>query len=107
MSPSSHNAQVKMKPEKLGRCYELAGMFLFGCDDGAKLVHGATFAFAPAGRKHAWVVLPNGRIFEPTGKMEWDPTQFEKAFLPKVDNSYDFEAMNRNCQQHGHWGPWE
>jgi len=107
MSPSSHIAQVKMKPEKLGECYERAGMFMFTSDDGAKLVHGATFTFQSAGRKHAWVVLPNGRIWEPTGKMEWDPAKFERAFRPQIHNSYEFEAMNRNSQQHGHWGPWE
>lgn len=81
--------------------------FVFEGEDGLTLIHGSTQSFDFQRRGHAWVVLQNGRIWEPISNREWDPEVFETLFRPQIEKTYHFAAMNMNCVQHQHWGPWD
>lgn len=92
---------------RLGRCYELAGIYVLEGDDGLTLVHGSIQGFGNPRLKHAWVELPSDCVWEPATNKKWSKRTFELVFNPVVDVKYDHPALARNTVLFEHWGPWD
>ncbi len=76
----------------------------------AVLVHGA---IRPPGSDeltatylHAWVVLADGQIWEPTQARIWNPRVFEFFMEPVVNNTYSHAEAYAELLRTGHWGHW-
>jgi len=91
--------------ERLGRCYELAGNLAHHNPD-VFLVHGTIQGLRFPRMGHAWVILPDGQVWEPTSNQVWKRDIFQGFFRPQVNKKYDYQAMLRECIRHEHWGPW-
>jgi mRNA-degrading endonuclease RelE of RelBE toxin-antitoxin system len=91
--------------DRLGKCYELAGRYATN-NRGAVLVHGSIQGFDHPRIGHAWVIDPDGEVFEPTSGLHWDPQVFESFYRPKEIERYDEAEARVLMFQSGHWGPW-
>jgi hypothetical protein len=93
-----------------GRCYEMAGAAALWLFD-AELVHGSirvpsSSEHAPP-YLHAWVVLADGQVWEPTQARLWDPRLFWCVMQPVVTNTYTHAELCSVMTRTGHWGPWQ
>lgn len=91
--------------QRLGKCYELAGHFVSRNHD-CTLVHGSIQGFDNPRIKHAWVELPDGRIYEAVAGKVIDAVMYDVFFNPIEDQRYDYMATLRATCQHGYWGAW-
>lgn len=94
-----------------GRCYELAGfaLLLGTAPEGTVLVHGTMDGgpSTPHGRMgHAWLVLPNGLVWEPRFGHIYTPEQWENFASPTVERSYTKKEAAKRMRDEGHWGRW-
>lgn len=114
-------------PSRVGRCYELAGKFLmdrflsagpFGDDssvEGYRLVHGSVITlaygvdpdtFQPRRIGHAWVLGPDGRVWEPI-RDEWiDKARWYGIVQADEEATYDWDSTRRHMLDTGVFGPW-
>ena len=97
-------------PSRQGRCYELAGYAVMSTLAEAVLVHGTIrvpgSSDPTAPYEHAWVVLADGQIWEPTQARLWDAGLFWCVMQPVVANTYTHTQLRRAITRAGHWGPW-
>lgn len=109
---------------RLGRCYELAvkaftGWTQFisqprGVDISrpnlpapVALIHGWWRHPANAvGIHHAWVILEDGRMWEPITGLICDPVLFMNYGSCRVDRTYIETEARINMVKHQHYGPW-
>lgn len=113
---------------RLGRCYELAAQAFSGWEmfeqhnsaltrlpDGSMtprlpapktLVHGTWQGPEPVRIGHAWVVLEDGRIWEPITALICDPVLFHAYSRDEAAWAYDATAVRVNLLKSGHYGPW-
>lgn len=101
---------------RLGRCYELAAKAFIpspglgnpgGVPRPKRLVHGSWHGpDAPARIKHAWVILEDGRIWEPITALICDPDKFSTYCRTEMTWIYSGEAVSRRLIKHRHYGPW-
>lgn len=103
------------KAEHLGRCYELAakrvGMGPNGADfsgyEGATLVHGTIQGAGQPPLGHAWVVEPDGSVWEPATDTVYPAPVFEALYSPTEFVRYEPAEARRWMVKSGHYGPWE
>jgi len=105
--------------ERLGNCYELAAKGLLLMGEGSlllskidlprpsHLVHGSWHGQgAPARIKHAWVVLSDGRIWEPITALIYDADKFNTYCRTEKIAVYSRGEAQHQMFEHRHWGPW-
>lgn len=112
--------------ERLGNCYELAAtafmdyyfnhagvdkalvMEARGVPVPTTLVHGTWSS--PETREHpiahAWVVLSDGRIWEPISALIFDAEKFYSFCEPHDMETYAEHEVRVNMLKHGHYGRW-
>lgn len=94
-----------------GKCYEISGFALASgevVDRYSMLVHGSVHYLTDDKRvDHAWLKLPNGRIWEPISAKEMSETEFELAYSPRVREQYTQYDVIECVREFGHWGPWD
>lgn len=109
---------------RLGECYMLALNAFTGWErwvhrggDGASnttqvpapvaLVHGFwKHPDEPQGIHHAWVILEDGRIWEPITGLICNPVNFMAFGQCRVDRSYDETEARTLMLRYQHYGPW-
>lgn len=92
--------------QRLGRCYELTGNIALH-NSGVELVHGTIQGCGAPRIAHAWVVLPDGSIWEPVTNQVWKKSVFYEFFSAVVRKRYDRQTFLRLAVRHEHWGPWD
>lgn len=92
--------------ENLGHCYELAACKMTD-HAGAILVHGSIQGVDLAPIGHAWVILPNGNVWEPAGEAEYTPEGFAYLFNAREHHKYTREEAAILMLSTGHFGTWE
>jgi hypothetical protein len=96
---------------RLGRCYEMAGAAVLWTLVDAVLVHGSIQQPGsienPAPFMHAWVVLADGRVWEPTQGRLWDAKSFWSVMRPVVTKTYRHAELCDAITRTRHWGPWQ
>lgn len=108
---------VAPKPENLGRCYELSALRVaFGPDgpvppfaayEDATLVHGTIQGFGHPPLPHAWVVEPNGDVWEPACGRSFPAEFFNLFFNPTVRVTYTPAEARANMMASQHYGAWD
>lgn len=105
---------------RLGRCYELAakaftGWEMFNTYRGSHdsnlpapttLVHGTWQGPEPVRIGHAWVVLADGRIWEPITALICDPVLFHAYSRDEEERTYGATRTRVHMIRSGHFGPW-
>ena len=92
--------------DRLGRCYELTGNLALHNPE-VVLIHGSIQGMGAPRIGHAWVVLPDGQVWEPVTNEVWKSSVFDGFFCPQVAKKYDNQALLRKVVRHEHWGPWD
>jgi len=100
------NADEAFK-DRLGRCFELAGRFVSHNADGYQLCHGSIMGMGKPRIKHAWVLFPDGRVWEPILNGVFEPEVFQAFFNPLETSTYSVEETLINTCKYSHWGPWD
>lgn len=100
--------QHSMGTSRLSKRYELAGQrTAFSGGTETKLVHGSVQGvFGDTRLSHAWVVQPDGRVWEPTTNKPWPADVFKAFFHPKVDKVYSTKQVLANLAKTHSYGPW-
>ena len=97
-------------PARAGRGYELAGTAVLARLGDATLVHGSIrrpgSKEETSSYEHAWVVLADGKVWEPAEARLWDPGLFWCVMQPVVTASYTHAELASAITRTGHWGPW-
>jgi len=88
-----------------GTCYEDAWRFQIKQEEGI-LVHGSVTGADGVTRKHAWVELPTGFIYEPQTARFFKADVFKRAFNPKEDARYTVEEAAKQAARKGYHGAW-
>jgi hypothetical protein len=90
-----------------GDCYQYAGIYTNdGWGEENTLVHG--IIRNPEGDiAHAWVVLPDGYIYEPTTDSVYHPEDFGRLHDPLVIQAYDPLWALQQMSANEHYGPWD
>jgi hypothetical protein len=102
----------RLDKRRLGRCYELAGSRLIqeglrgAGAEGMRLVHGTIQGFNYPRIKHAWVIQPDGMIWEPISEVTYPRIAFDALYKPTYDLEYDYVTAAKHMVKTGHWGPW-
>lgn len=97
--------------ERISRCYELAGFALLcgTAPTGSTLIHGTMKGTHPGARRigHAWLRLPDGRIWEPIYAEIWaDYAAWQKYADAKVERRYSAKRARTVIFYFDHWGRW-
>ena len=104
------NGRPCIGSSRQGRCYELAGYAVMSTLADAVLVHGTIripgSSDPTAPYEHAWVVLADGQIWEPTQAHLWDAGLFWCVMQPVVANTSTHAELCATSMRTGHWGPW-
>lgn len=91
-----------------GRCFELAGKFILADESKTSvLVHGTV----DAGRskmpiEHAWIVLEDGRIYEPVEDTFFSAEQFTSTRRPNDETRFSYAEALIGLATVKNWGPW-
>lgn len=102
-------------PENVGRCYELSAMRVaFGPADDkpftgyadALLVNGTIQGVGRAPIGHAWVIEPDGSVWEPASATTYPAEVFEALFAAVPTVTYTVQETRANIAQSHHTGPW-
>ena len=97
----------KSMSSRLGKCYQLAGEYVYGHPN-AILVHGELtnrFAQGLPRLDHAWIEDGN-EIFDPVMDMKWPKEVYEGLFKTKVFKKYSHREAIEMIDKHMTWGPW-
>lgn len=108
VTKSLGNPDTKALPsaqEARGTCYEDAWRFQIGQEEGI-LVHGEITGADGITRKHAWVELDTGFIYEPQTARFFEPDVFKRAFNPMEDVRYTVGEAAIMVARVGKHGPW-
>ena len=70
------------------------------------MVHGTIQGFGNAPIGHAWVLLPDGEVWEPTTNAQYDAVSFAAMFNPVTERTYTSTETARAMLLHNHFGPW-
>lgn len=108
--------------DRMGLCYELAltafsgwakfSERMFSRNEVSLLpapvavVHGTIVTGDSRPLKHAWVILEDGRMWEPVTGLICDPVLFMAGNEAVVERSYDRTEASRLMLRHQHYGPW-
>jgi hypothetical protein len=101
---------------RLGHCYRLAASaFIHSHDDRPAgypepitLVHGSWHGpGAPDRIDHAWVLLDDGRVWEPITACIFDRERFYSYTRAEDTMHYQGVVALMNMLQHEHFGPWD
>lgn len=94
--------------DRSGRCFELScyALTLGTAPPDSTLVHGSIQGpYRDAERiAHAWVELPNGKVWEPLRHEVY--LNFYEYALAMPERRYDIVRARRLTLSTGHWGPW-
>jgi len=88
-----------------GACYPDAWRFLIKQEEG-ELVHGEVTGADGMTRKHAWIELPTGFIYEPQTARFYEHDVFKRAFNPVGAARYTAEEAAIMVARTGNHGPW-
>src|SRR5262245_15770440 len=93
---------------KRGHCYRRALKRLFKQKDvrGWRLVHGFAFVGGNVPGKHAWLLLPDGRVWDPTENAYATAEEYKAARRSTPVREYTRLQAARLAAKHGHYGPW-
>ena len=93
--------------KRQGRCYELAYKVLMDEPDvpGLLLVHG-TVVEVRTRISHAWLMLPDGRAYDPVLKRYFSAREYVGRFEAIADRSYTPKEAAEAALHHKHFGPW-
>lgn len=95
--------------QRRGRCYELAGYAIaFGnVPAGTLLVHGSWTGPVPKERiGHAWLLLPDGLVWEPIRARIYDRDEFYAWTKAWDEATYNQQVARRHLSASGHYGRW-
>ena len=97
--------------DRKGRCYELAGYaVVFGtAPEGSVLVHGTMHGPYEDNERigHAWVVLPNGQVWEPTlAEVHASIGAWVGYAAAIAERRYTEREARKMIMRHGTWGCW-
>jgi hypothetical protein len=99
--------------QRLGQCTDLAFRALFRAPEGTKLVHASMTSpmnrTETAGLKlgHAFLRLPDGRIWDPPSALHWDPQVYNVLGGIHNEREYTKDEAGALAMRHRHGGPWE
>jgi hypothetical protein len=96
---------LKRIRKRWGRCYELAWKVM-AYEAGAKdfrLVHGKIVVHGVP-IDHAWIALPDGRIYDPVFDEYSAPQDYAKRYTAEV--TYTQKETMHNVATHRHYGRW-
>jgi hypothetical protein len=95
--------------KRQGRCYELVGRVML-YEEGSEaftLVHGVVNSgFAWRRVEHAWIELPDGRVYEPVLNEYMDKAGFDSRAKPSECQRYTLKQAVRLIGYGGNFGPW-
>lgn len=91
--------------ERLGFCYVLAGRKILDHPN-ALLVHGSVQGDDKPRIHHAWIIIEDGRIWEPVTNQVFNPMLWEYTFNPMTDVIYTSTDAAKAMLKHKHFGPW-
>jgi hypothetical protein len=91
-----------------GNCYRRALNRLFKQEDarGWRLVHGFAFVGGMVPGAHAWLRLPDGRVWDPTDNAYMAAQSYKAARRGAPVREYTRRQAARLALKHGHVGPW-
>ena len=95
--------------KRQGRCYELAARVMLN-EDGSEtftLVHGVVssgFAWRRVG--HAWIELPDGKVYEPVLNEYMTKAGFDSRAKPSECQRYAYMQAMKLLGHTGTFGPW-
>jgi hypothetical protein len=96
-----------------GRCYELAlkAMLDEPGADRFMLAHGRVSMIPNSTRHdcfmdHAWIILDDGRIYDPVLNAYMQRSQFESRYRAELKRSYSKLEAASLCRENKHCGPW-
>jgi hypothetical protein len=92
-----------------GRCYELAGKAILYEPDAEKwqLAHGTVWNdVLEVHMGHAWIVLEDGRIYDPVFHEYFDSQQFSERHAAKPERTYNKKEAIDHMTASKNWGPW-
>lgn len=101
--------------ENLRRCYELSASRVAAGPDGHQMMSGYTGAMLVNGTiqgpgldpiGHAWVIEPDGSVWEPASAEIYPAHIFEALFGAVVIDTYTTSEARMNMYTSGHYGPW-
>lgn len=96
--------------ERLGRCYELAGYAIalsFRVPDETIMIHGTIHGVrAPRRIGHAWLLLPDRRIWESATGAFYPIDVWKIMARPEIDQTYTGQQTRQHIVAYGDWGPW-
>lgn len=95
--------------QRRNRCYELAGYAVaFGTAPAESLlVHGSWTGPVSKNRiGHAWVILPDGRVWEPIRHRIYDRADFYDWTKAWDEATYALPVVRRHLAATGHFGRW-
>jgi hypothetical protein len=93
--------------DRLGRCYELAGRRVLFATDSPILVHGTIQGRGYPPNPHAWVILPDGQVWEPVSDSVMPAVVYDALFNPVENHRYSVVEVSLIAGRDRHWGPWE
>jgi hypothetical protein len=88
------------------RCYEIAVKALIvrgTAPADSLLVHGT---LGLTGIAHAWLVLPDGSIWDPVYALVFTPDEWWRCVQPRDEHRYTKYEAAVACSRAGHCGPW-
>jgi hypothetical protein len=88
---------------RLGRCYELAGRYVFD-DPRWSLVHG-TACCADGRVWHAWLKFGD-YIYDPVLDRSYSAHEYASTFDTEEDSTFTQREAAVTALKFGHWGPW-
>lgn len=95
--------------QRIGRCYELAGHAVLSrsVPEGTMLVHGSWHGpYATRRIGHAWLVLPDGNIWEPITMEVFTPDDFFAWTNAIAEVEYDWTEAAYNAVEFESYGRW-
>ena len=90
---------------RLGHCYALALKTVRRIPD-ASLVHGSIQHGEYPRNPHAWVELPDKRVYDPVLNHVFTPRAWTMFANPHVARRYTAEQAVALSVRERHWGPW-
>lgn len=108
-SPRRSGARVESVfppvPSRLGDCYMNAAEKLIDVD--GTLVHGIIRSDVYGDVAHAWLILDDGYVYEPTTDAVYHPSDFESLHNPVELARYEADDARHQLITYKHWGPWD
>ena len=97
-----------MKKLKHGNCYGRAFNRLLKQENprGWRLVHGYAFVSKRTPGQHAWLRLPDGRVWDPTDNAYVTAAEYETAYHATPIREYTKRQAVQLGLKHRHYGPW-